>query len=83
MKWLAQEDWIFPITEERVDNEDNGLVLWLIFFERTAITFLRKHFVPARHTGADLLQFSVPETPVVVSGSKNIKSTPRHGGGKF
>ena len=43
--------------------------------ERTAIPFLRRYFVPqAKRIGADMLEFGVPETAVVVSGRKNFKT---------
>ena len=42
---------------------------------RTAISFLRKYIVPAaKHVGADLLEFAVPEIAELVSGRKNIKT---------
>ena len=42
---------------------------------RTAIPFLRKYIVPAaKHVGADLFEFAVPEIAEVVSGRKNIKT---------
>ena len=42
---------------------------------RTAIPFLRKYIVPAaKHVGADLLEFAVPEIAEVVSGRKNFKT---------
>ena len=42
---------------------------------RTAIPFLRKCIVPAaKHVGADLMEFAVPETAEVVSGRKNVKT---------
>ena len=42
---------------------------------RTAIPFLRKYIVPAaKHVGADLLEFAVPEIGEVVSGRKNFKT---------
>ena len=38
---------------------------------RTAISFLRKHIVPAaKRVGADLLEFALPEVADVVSGKK-------------
>ena len=44
-------------------------------FRRTAIPFLRKHFVPAaKRVGADLLEFAVPEVAEVVSGKKNFQT---------
>ena len=44
-------------------------------FGRTAIPFLRKYIVPAaKHVGADLLEFAVPEIAEVVSGRKNFKT---------
>ena len=37
--------------------------------------FLPEHIVPAaKHVGADLLEFAVPEIAEVVSGRKNIKT---------
>ena len=45
------------------------------FFGRTAILFLRKYIVPAaKHVGADLLEFAVPEIADVVSVGKNNKT---------
>ena len=42
---------------------------------RTAISFLRKHIVPAaKRVGADLLEFAVPEVADVVSGKKNFQT---------
>ena len=42
---------------------------------RTAIPFLRKYIVPAaKHVGADLLEFAVPEIAEVVSGRKKFKT---------
>ena len=42
---------------------------------RTAIPFLRNHFVPtAKRVGADLLEFALPEIAEVVSGRKVIKT---------
>ena len=42
---------------------------------RTAIPFLRKYIVPAaKHVGADLLEFAVPEIAELVSGRKNFKT---------
>ena len=42
---------------------------------RTAIPFLRKYIVPgAKHVGADLLEFAVPESADVVSCRKNFKT---------
>ena len=42
---------------------------------RTAIPFLRKYIVPAaKHVGADLLEFAVPEIAEVVSGRKDFKT---------
>ena len=42
---------------------------------RTANPFLRKYIVPAaKHVGADLLEFAVPEIAEVVAGRKNIKT---------
>ena len=42
---------------------------------RTAIPFLRKSNVPAaKRSGADLMDFVVPEIAEVVSGRKNIKT---------
>ena len=44
-------------------------------FGRTAIPYLRKYVVPAaKRIGADMLEFAVPETAEVVSGSKNLKT---------
>ena len=41
---------------------------------RTALPFLLEYIVPAaKHVGADLLEFAVPEIAEVVSGRKNIK----------
>ena len=45
---------------------------------RTAIPFLRKYIVPAaKRTGADLLEFAVPEIAEVVSGRKEFKTATR------
>ena len=42
---------------------------------RTAISFLRKCIIPAaKRVGADLLDFAVPESAVVVSGRKNFET---------
>ena len=42
---------------------------------RTAFLFLRKYNVPAaKHVGADLLEFAVPEVADVVSGKKIFKT---------
>ena len=42
---------------------------------RTAVPFLCKYIVPAaKHVGADLLEFAVPEIAEVLSGRKNFKT---------
>ena len=42
---------------------------------RTAIPFLRKYIVPAaKHVGADLLEFAVPEIAEVVGDRTNINT---------
>ena len=42
---------------------------------RTAIPFLRKNVVPAaKHIGADMLEFAVPEIGEVISGRKSFKT---------
>ena len=52
-----------------------GFVALAQVIGRTAIPFLRKYIVPAaKRVGADLFEFAVPETPVIVSGSKNFKT---------
>ena len=46
--------------------------------EKTAIPILRKYIVPAaKHVGADLLEFAVPEVVDVVSGKKIFKTAAR------
>ena len=48
---------------------------------RTAIPFLRKYIIPAaKHVGADLLEFAVPESAEVVSGRKNFKTAAKNVG---
>ena len=45
------------------------------FIGGTAIPFLRKNIAPAaKRTGADLLEFAVPESAEVFSGRKNFKT---------
>ena len=45
------------------------------FIGRTAVPSLRKHIVTAaKHVGADLLEFAVPENAEVLSGRKNFKT---------
>ena len=42
---------------------------------RTAIPFLRKYINPAaKHIGADMLEFAVPEIGEVISGRKSFMS---------